>query len=393
MDAYIIDAVRTPRGKAKKTGALHSLRPVELVARVLNAIAERNSLDTDRVDDLILGCVTQVGGQGANIAKTAALFAGWSDAVPGMTVNRFCSSGLDAVGLAAAKLSSGMADLLCAGGVESMSRVPMFGDEGAWFSDPKVAAATHFVHMGVAADLVATIEAIGRSDLDAYAARSHRRAIAADFSRSMIAVNDDDGRLLLDHDELVREDLGLDALAALPPLFAETPVPAVVGERYPSVELRPSHTIATAPGIADAASAVLLSTRERASEHGFRPKARIRAVASVSVEPVQMLHGNIAATRAALARAKLDLADIDLFEVNESFAAVPIQYQRKLRIDSEKLNVSGGAIALGHPLGATGGILLATLLDDLTRTDGELGIVSICGGAGVATALVIERQC
>ncbi len=383
--------MRTPRGKAKDTGALHSLRPVDLVARVLGALSVRNDLDTRRVDDVILGCVTQVGDQGANIAKTAALYAGWADTVPGMTVNRFCSSGLDAVAIAATQVATGMAGLVCAGGVESMSRVPMFGDQGAWFADAEVAQTTHFVHMGLSADLVASIAGLSRQDTDAYAVESHRRAAAADFSASMIAVHDANGNMLLDRDELIRPHTTADKLAALPVLFADAGNNEQIRRRYPDVELRHVHTIASSPGIADAASAVLIASRDRATQLGYTPRARIRAVASVSVEPVQMLHGNIDASRRALANAGLAIDDVDLFEVNESFAAVPLQYRRVLDIAADRLNVSGGAIAMGHPLGATGGILLATLVDDLERRDGAIGVTSICGGAGVASAIVVER--
>jgi len=391
MDAYIIDAVRTPRGKAKDTGALHALRPVDLMSRVLNAVASRNELDTDVVDDVVLGCVTQVGDQGANIAKTAALYAGWSDSVPGMTVNRFCSSGLDAIGIAASKITAGMDDVVCAGGVESMSRVPMFGDEGAWFADKEVASATNFVHMGVAADLVASIAGLTREQIDAYAVESHRRASVADFSKSMIRIDDADGELLLDHDELIRRGTSTEKLATLEPLFGEMAVAEPIKRRYPDVELRAVHTIASSPGIADAASALLLASKDRANQLGWYPRARIRSVASVSVEPVQMLHGNISCTQRALDKAGLALDDVDLFEVNESFAAVPLQYQQELDIDPVRLNVCGGAIAMGHPLGATGGILLATLLDALVSCNGAIGVTSICGGAGVATAIVVER--
>ena len=395
MEAYILDAVRTPRGKAKETGALHGVRPIELVGGLMKALAARNGLDSSEVDDVVLGCVTATGDQGANIARIAALYAGWSDRVSGGTVNRFCASGLDACGIAAARVTARMDRLIVAGGVESCSRVPMFSDGGAWFGDPDVAAKTGFVHMGVAADLLATRAGLTREQLDAYAARSQARAAMARemgrFRRSLVPVLDVDGLVLLDNDELIRPGTTVEALRGMPPGFAGVGAKgqdAIALSRYPDLErIEHLHTLGTSPAMADGAALVLIGR----SGGPLKPRARISAVANAAVEPVQMLTGNLEATTRALEMAGLEPEDVDLYEVNESFAAVPVQFADELDIDEDKLNANGGAIALGHPLGATGGVLLATLLDELERRDLAIGAVSICGGAGVASAVVIER--
>ena len=402
-DVYVYDAIRTPRGKAGK-GSLRDVRPVALLQGLLHALAERNGLVDDdgpvkgrEVGDLLLGCVTQTGEQGANLARIAALYAGWGDQVGGATINRFCASGLDALRLAAASVAVGEHGLVVAGGVESMSRVPMFSDDGAWFSDPAVAERTGFVHMGVAADLLATRQGYVREQLDAVAVRSHARAHAAQqegrFDGSCIPVVDAEGTTVLDRDELVRPGLTADAMAGLTPAFgtiADSRARALA--RYTELpELDAVHHVGVCPGVADGASLVLLGSAAAGERLGRPPRARLLAFATAAVEPVQMLHGNVDGSRAAIARAGLTVSEIDLFEVNESFAAVPLHYAEQMGVSHERLNVNGGAIALGHPLGATGGVLLGMAIDELERRGERTAVVSICGGAGVAVSAVLQR--
>ena len=397
MDAFIVEAIRTPRGRGSERGALHSLRPVELVATVLEALTERIDLDPTTVRDVILGCVGQVGDQGANIAKTALVWAGWPDGVSGQTVNRFCASGLDAIAIAATAVAAGGDEVAIGGGVEMLSRVPMRADRGAWFGDTAVAERTGYVDMPVAADLLAARHGFSRDTLDAFTFESHERAAAAATrpAPSRIDVRSA-GAVRLDREEVFRPVSPAD-LAALPALRTRDadsapPDDAAARARYPDVgPVPPRHSFAAAPKLADAASVALLADEASLARHGLRPRARIRAVGKASVEPVEMLTGNVPATQRALARAGLRLEDVDVFEVNESFAAVPIHYTQTLQIDPARLNPNGGALALGHPLGATGGILISTLLDELERRDGRIGVASICGGAGVATAIVLER--
>ena len=380
--ALIYDAIRTARGKARPTGGLHKTKPIELVAGLMHALAERNSCDPTEVQDVVLGCVTQTGEQGANIAKIAALYAGWGDRVPGVTVNRFCTSGLDAVVTAAMQIQTNTSPRVVAGGVESMSRVPMFSDAGAWFADEQVAEATRYIHMGLAADLLATRSGIGRDELDEWTARSHARAAAAQeadaFGPSVVPV----GGLV--HDELVRPHTTRESLAALPPAFAQVPRPHWLTEHIDN-----RHTVASSPGMCDGASLLLMG-----EEHAFgdQPaRAEVVAWATVSVDPVVMLTGNVDASTLALERAGLAVSDVEVWEVNESFAAVPIHFIGTMGVDPARVNPSGGALALGHPLGATGGVLMATALDELDRRGGGYGVVTICGGAGVATAVVLRR--
>lgn len=395
MDAYLVDAVRTPRGRGSKKGSLAEVKPVELLEPLYRTLMDR--YPNVALDDVILGCVHQTGEQGANIAKISALYAGVPDTVSGATVTRFCASGLEAAVIAASKVSAGAGPML-AGGVESLSRVPMFSDGGAWFSDPAVAKATRFVHMGVSADLVATMEGFSRDDLDAYAVRSHQRAEGAlregRFARSVVPVKRADGSVALAHDECPRE-VSAASLAALEPAFVEAGAggsDALCLARHPEVAaIHHLHHVGVSPALADAASLLLIASGASLRDHGLTPRARIRAFADASVEPTLMLTGNVEASRRALARAKMTARDVDLFEVNESFAAIPLHYARHMQIDPERLNVHGGAIALGHPLGATGGILIATALDELERRGASTALVSICGGAGVAVAVVIER--
>ena len=396
MDAFIIDAVRTPRGKGRPGGALQGVKPIELLRPLYGALATRNNLDTSEVDDVILGCVTESGEQGSNIAKISALYAGWSDRISGATANRFCASALEACHNAAAKVATGMSGLIACGGVESMSRVPMLSDGGAWFQDRSVAEKTGFVFMGLSADLLATLEGIGREELDVFAVESHHRAAAARdagrFARSLVPVLNEDGSVMLDRDESIRKDSSKAKLAALSPAFSAVAGDSIALGRYPQLkEIQHVHHVGSSPAPADAASLLLVGNQATATRLGLRPRARIRAFADHSVEPVLMLSGNVEATRKAVARAGLSVKDIDLFEVNESFAAVPLHYMRALELPDDRVNVNGGAIALGHPLGATGGILLATLIDELERRQLRYGVTSICAGAGIAAATVIER--
>lgn len=390
MDAWILDTVRTPRGKGRAGGALSEVRPVELVGGLLGALRERG-LAAELVEDVVLGCVTQSGEQGANLAKIAALWSGWPDHVSGATINRFCASGLDAVQLAAAKVAAGMEQVVVAGGVESMSRVPIFSDKGAWFADREVARKTGFVQMGFAADLVATLHGLERSELDAYAARSHQRAVRAReedrFARSMIPWGD-----VLAADELVRDGMSAEKLAGFDPLFAHERSEALARARYPELgDLRHVHHRANSPSLADGAALLTIASRAGAEALGATPRAQILGWANASVEPVQMLTASTRAAHKALERAGVTLADIDLFEVNEAFAAVAVATQRALEIDPERYNVNGGAIAAGHAMGATGAILAMTCLDELERQDKELGLVAIAGGAGLGSAMVIRR--
>ncbi len=398
MEAYILDAVRTPRGAAKKSGSLSSQKPIELAAAVLRAIQSRNRLDTAQVEDIVMGCVTQTKEQGADLARIAALYAGWSYLASGVTLNRFCASGLDAIGYAALKVGSGMEQLVAAGGVESVSRVPMFADEGAWFSDPIVSAATDFVHMGVSADLMATLEGFEREELDEYAVESHQRAAWARdcgrFAQSLIPVENGEQQLLLDRDELIRDDSTVERYAEFEPSFAQIgagrATEAIEARFSAARSMRYVHHRGNSPSLADGASLLLIGSREKAAELGLTPRARIVAVANAAADPLLLTGGQVA-TEKVLSKAGLTPQEIDLFECNEAFAATVLKYERDLGIDSERLNPNGGAIAMGHALGATGGMLMTTLLDELERREARRGIVAISGGAGVGTAILIER--
>lgn len=396
-EAFVYEAIRTPRGRGRAEGALAGVSPIALVGGLLRELVSRTSLDPSRVDDVVLGCVTQVGEQGTDVARMAVLMAGWPHTVPGATVSRFCTSGLDAVSQAAARVMAGMDDLVVAGGVESMSRVPMFADKGAWFADPAVAAGTRFVHMGVSADLIATLDGRSREELDAWAARSHHRAAAAwaagHFDRAVVPV-EADGAVLLAVDERIRSDITLESLAARPPAFGgfgQSGGDALVRSVYPEVEaVDHLHTSGSSPGIVDGASVVLVGSRQAGLDLGLEPLARVVSFAQAAVEPVIMLTGPVPATREALRRAGLGVDAIDLWETNESFSATVLHYISQLGLDPERVNVDGGAIAMGHPLGATGAMLVGTLVDALRREGGGRGVVSLCGGAGVAAAAVLE---
>ncbi|WP_189223122.1 acetyl-CoA C-acetyltransferase [Saccharothrix coeruleofusca] len=397
-EALIFDAVRTPRGRGKR-GSLHSVKPITLASGVLAALARRNDLDTSAVDDVVFGVVTPVGEQGADIARTAVLAAGWDLRPAGVQLNRFCASGLESVNLAAAKVASGFEDLVVAGGVESMSRVPMGSDGGAWMADPETSVATHFVPQGVSADLIATLEGFSREDVDAFALRSHQRAtLARDkgrFERSLVPVVDQNGTVVLDHDEAIRPETTMAGLAALKPSFAfpgELGFDAVAIDRYPAVErVHHVHTPGNSSQIVDGAAAVLIGNERAGRELGLTPRARVLATAVVGTEPTIMLTGPAPASRKALDRAGLTVEDIDLFEVNEAFSAVVLRFQRELGVPDEKVNVNGGAIALGHPLGATGCMILGTLLDELERQDLRRGLATLCVGGGMGIATIIER--
>ncbi|MGB3666072.1 MAG: acetyl-CoA C-acetyltransferase [Bermanella sp.] len=398
-DAFIYDAIRTPRGKGKKDGSLHAVKPVSLVVGLMKALEERNQLDTSKVEDVVLGCVTPIGDQGADIAKTAALAAGWDEKVSGVQLNRFCASGLEAVNMAAMKVASGWEDLIVAGGVESLSRIPMGSDGGAWAMDPATNFQTGFVPQGVGADLIATLEGFSRDDVDAFAVNSQAKAAAASksgkFKKSLIPVTDQNGITVLDHDEFIREGTTVESLAGLKPSFQ------MMGQmgfddsaklKYPQVEdINHMHHAGNSSGIVDGAALVLIGNETIGKELGMKPRARIVSVALTSTEPTIMLTGPGPASLKALEKAGLTVDDIDLFEVNEAFASVVMKFQKDLNVPWEKINVNGGAIAMGHPLGATGAMILGTLLDELEAQEKRYGLATLCVGGGMGIATIIER--
>jgi len=398
-DAFIYDAIRTPRGKGKKDGSLHAVKPVSLVVGLMKALEARNKLDTSKVEDVVLGCVTPIGDQGADIAKTAALAAGWDEKVSGVQLNRFCASGLEAVNMAAMKVASGWEDLIVAGGVESLSRIPMGSDGGAWAMDPATNFQTGFVPQGVGADLIATLEGFSRDDVDAFAVNSQAKAAAASksgkFKKSLIPVTDQNGITILDHDEFIREGTTADDLAKLKPSFQ------MMGQmgfddsaklKYPQVEdINHMHHAGNSSGIVDGAALVLIGNDKIGKELGMKPRARIVSVALTSTEPTIMLTGPGPASLKALEKAGLTVDDIDLFEVNEAFASVVMKFQKDLNVPWEKINVNGGAIAMGHPLGATGAMILGTLLDELEAQEKRYGLATLCVGGGMGIATIIER--
>ena len=399
-DAYIYDHVRTPRGKGKKDGALHEVTPVALATQVLQALRDRSRLDTAEVDDVILGCVSPVGEQGADIARVAAINAGWDETVAGVQVNRFCASGLEAVNMAAAKVMSGQSDMTVGGGVESMSRVPIASDGGAWATDPAVAIRTYFVPQGISADLIATRYGYSRDDVDAYAVESQKRAAAAwadgRFDRSVVPVTDVLGLTLLDRDETVRPDTTMQTLAGLNPSFAEMGqnfgFDSVAIQKYPMLErVNHVHHAGNSSGIVDGAAAVLIGTREAGERLGLKPRARIRSFASIGSEPTIMLTGPSFSAEKALRKGGMTRADIDLWELNEAFASVVLRFMDALEVPHDRINVNGGAIAMGHPLGATGAMILGILLDEMERRDLETGLATLCVGAGMGTATILER--
>jgi len=400
-EAFVYDALRTPRGRGKDTGSLHSVKPVSLVVGLLDEVRKRNvGLDPLNVEDVILGCVSPIGEQGADIARTAALAAGYEKSGPGFQLNRFCASGLEAVNIAAAKVRSGWEDLVLAGGVESMSRVPMGSDGGAWAQDPETAYETGFVPQGVGADLIATIEGFSRQDVDTFAAESQLRAAKAiadgAFDKSIVPVLDINGQVLLDHDEFPRAGTTVETLAGLKPSFAAVAemggFGAVALQKYHWIEkINHVHTPGNSSGIVDGASVMVIGSERAGRENGLTPRARIVSVGVVGSEPTIMLTGPAPSAQKALAKAGLTVADIDLFEVNEAFAAVVMKFMRDLGVPHEKVNVNGGAIALGHPLGATGAMILGSLVDELERRDLRYGLATLCVGGGMGVATIVER--
>lgn len=399
-DAYIYDAVRTPRGK-NRGGALHGTKPIDLAVTVIDAILERNpGLDPALIDDVVLGVVSPVGEQGGDIARAASLVSGLPESVAGVQVNRFCASGLEAVNLAAQKAASGYEHWVLAGGVESMSRVPIGSDGGAYFQDPATGYDQYFAPQGIGADLIATIEGFSRQDVDAFAVRSQQRAEAAwaegRFDGSIVPVRDMNGVVVLDHDEHRRPGSTVESLGALPASFAamgeQAGFDAVALQKYHSVErINHVHGPGNSSGIVDGAALLLIGTKAAGEAAGLRPRARIVATAAIGSEPTIMLTGPTPATLKALDRAGLEVSDIDLFELNEAFAAVVMKWQKDLGIPDDKVNVNGGAIAMGHPLGATGAMILGTLLDELERRDLKRGLATLCVGAGMGVATIIER--
>lgn len=399
-DAYIYDHLRSPRGRGKVGGALNSITPINLATQILAGLRDRNQLDTSILDDVILGCVGPVGEQGANVARVAAMNADYAENVPGKQINRFCSSGLEAVNTAAALIMAGQGTAAVGGGLESMSRVPMMSDGGAWAIDPQVAYHSYFVPQGISADLIATLYGISREDCDAYAVASQHRAAHAwengYFDKSVLPILDRIDEVVLDHDETVRGDASMESLGSLNPAFAKLGAQAgfddVAIQKYPQVEaIDHVHTAGNSSGIVDGSAAVLVGNAEAGKRMGMKPRARIRSFASIGTEPTIMLTGPAPASQKALGLGGMTPSDIDLWELNEAFASVVLHYMDVLNVSHDIINVNGGAIAMGHPLGATGAMVLGTLLDEMERRDLETGLVSLCIGAGMGTATIIER--
>ena len=398
--AYVYDAIRTPRGKGKKDGSLHEVKPVDLVVTLLDEIRKRHdSFDPDRVDDVVLGCVSPIGDQGGDIAKTSALAAGYPETVSGVQLNRFCASGLEAVNQAASRIRAGWEDLILAGGVESMSRVPMGSDGGAWASDPSTAFDTSFVPQGIGADLIATLEGFTRADVDAFATESQHRAAKAQangfFDRSVVPVTDRNGLTVLERDEFIKPDTSVEGLANLKPSFqfhGDLGFDSVALEKYHWVEkIDHVHHAGNSSGIVDGAALVAIGSEQVGTDLGLTPRARIVSAAVSGADPTIMLTGPAPASRKALAKAGLSPEDIDLYEINEAFAAVAMRFMKDLDLDPEKVNVNGGSIAMGHPLGATGAMILGTLIDELERRDLRYGLATLCVGGGMGIATVVER--
>ncbi|WP_020596574.1 acetyl-CoA C-acetyltransferase [Spirosoma panaciterrae] len=398
-EAFIYDAVRTPRGRGKSDGSLHDVQPIQLLTTVLRELRDRNQLDTSLVDDVIMGCVTPIGEQGADIARTAAIVAGYAESVAGVQLNRFCSSGLEAINMAAAYVMSGQVDAVVAGGVESMSRVPMGSDGGALFMNPQIVAQHNIVPQGISADLIATKYGYSRNDVDTFAAESYRRAVEAQaanrFQKTLIPIKDVVGTTLLDRDEGVRPGTTVESLSKLKPAFegiGQMGLDALALLKYAQYDkINHVHHAGNSSQIVDGAAGLLIGSKEFGEKTGLKPRARIKSFAVVGSEPTIMLTGPVPATRKVLKRAGMQISDIDLFEVNEAFAAVPLLFMDELGVSHNQLNVNGGSIALGHPLGATGAILSATLLDELERTDKQVGLTTLCIGGGMGIATIFER--
>jgi acetyl-CoA C-acetyltransferase len=399
-EAFIYDHVRSPRGRGKAGGSLNAITPLNLSTQILSALRDRNDLDTALVDDVVLGCVTPIGEQGANVARVAAINANYAQSVPGKQINRFCASGLEAVNSAASQVMAGQAEVTIGGGLECMSRIPMGSDGGAMAIDPQVAYNSYFVPQGIGADLIATLHGFSREDVDAYAVASQHRAAHAwengYFSRSVVPIRDHVGEIALDHDETIRADASMESLAGLNPAFTMMGEQAgfddVAIQRYPEVEaINHVHTAGNSSGIVDGSAAVLIGNAGAGEKMGLKPRARIRAFASIGSEPTIMLTGPTPASKKALKRAGMNTSDIDLWELNEAFASVVLLYMKLMEIPHDKINVNGGAIAMGHPLGATGAIVMGTVLDELERRDLSTALVTLCVGAGMGTATIIER--
>jgi len=401
MEAFIYDAVRSPRGRGKPDGALHEITPIDLASQILRSVPERTGIDTTDIDDVILGCVTPVAEQGADIARVAVLNSDYAETVPGVQINRFCASGLEAVNMAAAKVASGEANFAIGGGVESMSRIPMASDGGAWATDPAVAYKTYFAPQGIGADLIATKFGFSRANCDAYAVESQKRAKKAwdegRFARSILPVRDVMGEVVLDHDEHMRPDADMQSLGALKPSFKamgeEMPgFDAVALMKYPEVEkIDHVHHAGNSSGIVDGAAAVLIGNKAMGEKYGLKPRARIRAMGSIGSEPMIMLTGPESVATKLLERSGMSTSDIDLWELNEAFASVVLRYMEAMALDHSQINVNGGAIAMGHPLGATGAMVLGTALDELERSGKGTALINLCVGAGMGTGTIIER--
>ena len=400
-EAFIYEAIRTPRGRGKANGSLHSVKPVSLVTGLIDEMQARHpGLDPHQIDDLILGCLTPLGDQGANIAKTAAIAAGLPDTVAGMQINRYCSSGLEAINIAAQKVRSGWDQMLLAGGVESMSRVPMGSDGGPWAMDPETAYNSYFVPQGISADLIATIEGFSRDDVDAYAVRSQERAAAAwsagRFAKSIVPVKDLNGATILDYDEFMRPDTTMESLSKLNPSFAGMGdmggFDAVALQKYHWVErIDHVHTPGNSSGIVDGAALTLVGSEAAGKAAGMTPRARVVATAVTGADPTIMLTGPTPATNKVLAAAGLTPKDIDVWELNEAFASVVLKWMKDFNLDIEQVNVNGGAIAMGHPIGATGAMITGTVMDELDRIGGRYGLITLCIGGGMGLATIIER--
>lgn len=399
-EAFIYDHVRTPRGKGRHDGALHEITPIQLATQTLAALRDRNDLDTALVDDVVMGCVMPIGEQGCNVARVAALQAGYAETVAGFQLNRFCASGLEAVNIAAARILAGELDGVIGGGIESMSRVPIASDGGACYSDPQTHWQTWYIPQGIGADMIAMQDGYTRDDVDAFAMESQRRAgharVSGYFDKSLLPVRDVVGQVVLDQDEAIRPATTMQDLAKLKPAFAglgeHAGYDAVMLQRYPETErIEHIHTGGNSSSIVDGAVAVLLGNRAFGERSGLKPRGRVRAFASIGSEPAIMLTGPAAVTRKVLQRAGMTLADIDLFEVNEAFASVVLRYMNELEVPHDKVNVNGGAIAMGHPLGATGAMVLGTVLDELERRNLNTALITLCAAAGMATATIIER--
>ncbi len=399
MEVYIYEAKKTVRGRGDEKGSLHGVKPVELFVQTSNALLKHVDKDKINIDDVILGCSTASGEQGSNIAKIAALYANLPESANGVTISSFCTSGIEALNFASARIATNMSDVCIAGGLESMSRVGMFSDKGSWFSDRSVSAKTNFIHMGVAADVVAQLNGISRDQIDAYSVRSHELALEAWNSglhqKNTIPIKDNEGVILLNKDELIRSNVTTEKMQHLTPLYNEENAKyfdKVVQENYPQLkQVNHIHHIGTAPGLADAAALLLLGNRSSGKKIDQKPIGQIVAFGSASVEPVQMLHGPSVASEKALKNANLTWDDLDIVEINESFAAIPLKFQKDSGIALSKINVNGGAIAMGHPLGATGGILVISALAELKKRGGRYALITICAGAGIASAIIIKN--